>query len=1040
MNHEEVQTIQCGLALTLDPVNQNFAMAEDMLAKLRFSSTFLNSLTLLISRNDTPNNIRIAASSVLCRELNWAYTQEFFPYDLSILKGQIIGMIALYFEQRVLKDKFEEILQVLVQKEYPVNWEGLLEMSVSQIKQAKDPKQLYGALTILYSIFHAYKFQINEDRLPLNLLIPQVFPYFEHLLVTGLKEPSREFLPILLILLKTFYSANYIELNDYLTTNVIKIWSFAAKTILERGMLPQEAKPARNWSEMCELEKREEFKVKKAALDVLNKLAQHVSSRSSQFPTIADDFLIVLPSLIDSMLNFINSANFIFGLKPENNQNISEFMRVCTANCVAQAYSFLRYAFKINFSVKEIFSVALSEFIIYEIAIYSFQVNEFELELYSENQAQYVYSENNETNDPVMHIKRSAAEVLTIVCDYEPEMAKEFARFVIVTSSTLVNPRNNQPVGERFIEGLLYGLQKVIGSSRKLLSGGIEEIVTNLLLPQLNATQTSEFTKARICSVIQIINSTQACNEQTLRNLSACICRCLGSNDSLFCNLKALYALAAIVGNDVVPPMLIKDLDFIFEHIFALMRKIHLDETLVSLNAIIGAFGCEVRPYAHKLLASLLENFWSIVNSSEDLSKEEDETTAERSEQIDAIESSLNTMADILMLELPQSFMKECKQWIIDIFSFMIECKGLRQIFEAALNLFNVYIYRVESIDDDLWFFYPIICYALVGRPTNTLQVSFENLSVLQARLMKADLTGLLIPDLTFSFEIFLALLGNFVQKGKQFILVARDFYNKSFFEYIFEISDQLIQNGLGEHIDLDLICAVRVISLLSENCLPELRSNIPVYEEIIKYLANFLNLERDKTLKVVALQKICLLLYMDASLFMHISGKLGLRQRLLYQLCGLVDLFENSSEKEILLMGIVGIYRLPSNQLFDIPLIWLSNESYSVCMDLKREDMRDLPSSKNGDIEVESGIYVNDENEEDDESWHEDDYLEEKSLDYKDPFEDVVGVLELKATWELIEQRDPHYFQTIINELNSTKRKDMLDCFSYFAAKNSRS
>lgn len=37
---------------------------------------------------------------------------------------------------------------------------------------------------------------------------------------------------------------------------------------------------------------------------------------------------------------------------------------------------------------------------------------------------------------------------------------------------------------------------------------------------------------------------------------------------------------------------------------------------------------------------------------------------------------------------------------------------------------------------------------------------------------------------------------------------------------------------------------------------------------------------------------------------------------------------------------------------------------------------------------------------EDEDESWNEEDYFEEKSIDYKDPFEDVNGVLELQQTW----------------------------------------
>lgn len=74
----------------------------------------------------------------------------------------------------------------------------------------------------------------------------------------------------------------------------------------------------------------------------------------------------------------------------------------------------------------------------------------------------------------------------------------------------------------------------------------------------------------------------------------------------------------------------------------------------------------------------------------------------------------------------------------------------------------------------------------------------------------------------------------------------------------------------------------------------------------------------------------------------------------MIYELCGSVKLFESANEKEILLIAIVGMNRLPAEQLVDVPLSWLANKSYSICVELVKGDNKDKTSVKKNKLGVE--------------------------------------------------------------------------------------
>ena len=67
--------------------------------------------------------------------------------------------------------------------------------------------------------------------------------------------------------------------------------------------------------------------------------------------------------------------------------------------------------------------------IVYEIAIYHLKITSFEDELFQENLNQYVYSERQMDQEPVMAVKLSAGEFFYILAKYDENFVKEFLDF-----------------------------------------------------------------------------------------------------------------------------------------------------------------------------------------------------------------------------------------------------------------------------------------------------------------------------------------------------------------------------------------------------------------------------------------------------------------------------------------------------------------------------------------------------------------------------------------------------------------------------------
>lgn len=189
------------------------------------------------------------------------------------------------------------------------------------------------------------------------------------------------------------------------------------------------------------------------------------------------------------------------------------------------------------------------------------------------------------------------------------------------------------------------------------------------------------------------------------------------------------------------------------------------------------------------------------------------------------------------------------------------------------------------------------------------------------------------------------------------------------------------------------------------------------------------------------ALQLMCILLYFDPVAFISASLRFKKKDQIFFTLFGQLDLFDQFKQKDDLLLGIVGLFRLPESQFPDvIPMSSLIREAFncakSICQGKTQicassdGDSQETRPSKDAKEEEDLG---NEEEDEDDDDWNEDVYFQEElNYEYESPFQKVDPVGELENVLKMIEGQNPMYLKRIVSELAPGERNELNQCFTF--------
>lgn len=1031
--NNDFEILYNAISNVLSGQNNKINEGETVISQFKSNSDFAAHLFAIGLANQSPTSNRIAAMSILFRELENAYKMQHFPYDLTFIKNNIIGLIEQSFNNKALVSKIEEILSILVLKEYPHAWNSLLDNILKEIKNPISFQKTYGALKVVSPIFKAYQHSIEEERKPLIHLIQQFCPFLEKILFEHINNTSQESLRIINSVFKIFNWMIFLTIDDgTITRENFVHWFIAMKiSITKKIILSSHSNNQYDWGEIVVLENDIQFKTKKNALALLSRVSRHMTNAVEKNSPLHLFYLENLTVLIECVVTQIDCQNGFFQLK---NQPSGNFSMTLSPKCLIEAYGFLNYAMQTQINY-QVMNSKMLDAVIYEVLIYSLQISPFELELYDANQIQYIYSSKNALNEPVMAGKKLAADVINYIAKYDSQFAKDFIAFIIQSLTCGFNIHNKLPLDDRFIEGLYFGLEEILDATKTSLSGGIDEIIRILILPIVTDASKNVFLKTRAFIILSKLHASID-HTETLSAILMGICNELCSQTSLYCKTNAIQALSVMLECEKAPELLKNNISDILNHTLALMKAINLDEIVASLQSVVISFGDEIRPFAKDILNNVLENFWDIIKSNEDLQKEDFDENLEKVEIIDSLESCVKSMTEILRLNFDGGFYLECKTWVLEIFNFMFECQNLRQVFSEVLRLFNVLISKLPSLDDEIIFYFPILCYSYIGFPNENMVTDISCFSASMQKLLKLNYKNLsLKDDSNICLNGLLTILGNIIQKGSNIFFIAKDFFGTSFLNLVFSIVVDLAQIGYHEKDDYNLILSLRLISFIFENCFEQTKTNVFCYQEILRYFSNFLGLQnRGKHFKCLVLSKLCILMYLDFEFFLNAAKGINLYEGLIYEFCGNTSLFADEDEKRLLLLAFIGIYKVPLSKVANIPLDFLTSGTHAIVTYLVVEDMKDKKSSTKNDDYVENNMI--EEDDEDDDSWNEDDAQEEDNFDYNDPLETIEPVLELKKVWLQMQSQRVSDFNSILNTLPNSAQKEIFDSFVYFENK----
>lgn len=573
-------------------------------------------------------------------------------------------------------------------------------------------------------------------------------------------------------------------------------------------------------------------------------------------------------------------------------------------------------------------------------------LNSKDEELWKSDPADYIYSQRVKSDDHNM-LKNAAEEAITYLSGVEVEnelllyKCFNFIGFCLVKSE---NPRTSQPIGPLQKEYLLNCLE-ILGDRlqyHKSLVSNLAPLFEQYVVPDLMSDH--EVMRARACSVYASLGAVVEYAHQEAY-IRACqgICNCLASK-SLPVKVSAAESLNVFLQNPGAKELLEADLEKILDLVLDLMNQIELDELVVALEGIIKEFGGRAGKYTVKLIEGLTLAFFQYKNHMNNRNEEgSDELLGDESTR--AAEASLNTINNILKSNLNNEIYMEVGGFILQIFnSTILSCDDV--CFDKCLGLLNLLLYKANKLNDQLVFYFPLICYLIVGKPNGNPTSDISSFpEELQEVILKVNTKRRWFESLGSVVGCFL----NFMQKCGTDFLRGKDFYGNTFIELLFGVIKKIGEESMRSKEYGNLLYSLRIIMGLLENFRGQVDDLLGDILQIVRELLKECQGNKS-SLRSMILQVAAMMLWYDP----HFTVKLLKNNNYFEELIAVwfdhLAQFETEHEKERELYGIVALISLPYGSL---PRELLMGPVMREVLQVSKQ-LLDLKKSKKGHLEAE--------------------------------------------------------------------------------------
>jgi len=819
------------LNYTVNPADQGqIKQAEQFFELSKTQPAFAPALMLIASQKDQPLPLRQAAIVQLKQlvERHWSENPKRFTItaeDKQTVKDNLLEAIINSVDEAKIAVNYEKILSKIADFEFPAKWPGFLEQVLGKLASGQSFNELYGALLIIKNLVGNYEFITDEDRKPLNEIVPLAFPLVEKCLASIVANPcEKDNIKVILQSLKTFYYACHLELPAYFQDPaVLNNWMAIFKQILEfEGTFSLDGQKdligsAKKWTGRALQRFIQKYGNPKFAAKGSEGFA------ALWLENYSVGFLEIFTKVLMSAKNQPNPKVVHYALK------------------------YLFYSLRIE-KTCEVLKPFLREMLT-EILVPMLYFTQQDEETYRNDPEEFVRKEEDFTSI-LTNNKNTAMDLIEAISKLNDKETNEtyLRGFVKHAIEAMTNPSGADAIFKK--EALLWAIgvlrEKILDD--ELLKNSVEDMLQKFVLNEFSSSV--GILRARACWVFGKYGHISFNNQENVKVAVEGITSCLLDGD-LPVRVKAAVSLNCLLSQKQAIDLLKPSLPKILEIYLKIMEQIDNEGIVSSLEGIVDSFKEEICPYAVQLSQHLANAFHLYVAKEKKREENDEDLTITPA-------SCLEAVGKILSTKLPTNVVQEITGIILPLVNYCLSFEGGDYI-EEGLNILNLCLFKSEAVDQRLWSYFPILVYIITGIPeTADLQAALNGASEEERKLLEDVKEG-------WGAEFIDNMLGcfkNFLQKGGSHFLTLKDWTGTSFLELLFRMIEKITQVGFNGQDQTDMVAAGSLYIVILENSVgkePE------ILEEIVKRCLILLpNLAKKKQAKAVYMATIAVALHID--------------------------------------------------------------------------------------------------------------------------------------------------------------------------------
>lgn len=378
--------------------------------------------------------------------------------------------------------------------------------------------------------------------------------------------------------------------------------------------------------------------------------------------------------------------------------------------------------------LRDTFGAKIKSFLVYELCVPLMSFSIYEENLFNENLTDFLFAEKQVKSEPLLRLKSSCFDLLNKLVLQDFEIYFSFIEFV--------EKQFRDASRAKVQHGLLFALEQLeikdflistpirlftedtwaqisakSGMPRAAFISNLKSrTVENILFPGLKSQ--SIFVRSKTCQLIGCMDQPVWLSRDQLVPLCDLVCRCLGESNEVT-RITSLQAIEYLVLSPESLPLLRGSLPVLIDKILEMLKLANLNDVIKSLYQIVRQFSEDVVQFSMSIVETLLSSFYLSAQALGTDDKVSD-FEFEKDETRNSLETSILTLNEILLLDLPQQFYLGSRQWVYSLLSQVLGTPNLSYLVDSTLKLFNSLLFNLFTFDSETWFFFPFICYILL--------------------------------------------------------------------------------------------------------------------------------------------------------------------------------------------------------------------------------------------------------------------------------------------------------------------------------------